>query len=96
MPETDYPSRETAQALIAALQGDDWETLRDLERLTGVRCFSYTAECCYMVYGCPELEAGNVNRRLMEVFMRPASQKAPAATQEGPAGCTKGVPGMRP
>lgn len=91
VPENEYPSREFALALITALESDDWDRPYMLSKLVGVDDFSVWAERAFKVYGYPQLEAGNVCRRMLEVSMRPTKQ-SPTAGHTGPAGCTNGSP----
>lgn len=51
----DYPSRETALAIIEALEvSDGW---KGVEQVTGIENVGTVAERCFMIYGYPELES---------------------------------------
>lgn len=91
MPASEYPSRETALALIAALESDQWDTSIELERLASelagieVDSFWTVAERCFQVYGYPELEVGRSARRLAEVSMRPSRPNGSPPPLQAPA-----------
>lgn len=97
VPETEYPSRETALALIAALQSPDWSTMRELDRVASelagfhIEGFSGLAERCFMVYGYPCLEGVTVARRISDVCNRP-SPSTPIAGRGGVAASSNGNP----
>lgn len=66
-----YPSRETALAIVEALRRGEAGTSGELERLTGVPNVLTVADRCYLVYGYEELEPATLARGMTEVFMRP-------------------------
>ncbi|RWQ28348.1 hypothetical protein [Mesorhizobium sp.] len=74
MPLEDYPTRETALAILDALQRIEEGTPSELDRLTGIANATTVADRCYMVYGYPELEPAALARRMAEVYMRPRSK----------------------
>lgn len=79
-PADEYPSRETALAIIDALGKLEDGTPNELKRLTGIANVLTVADRCFMVYGYPELEAAALARHMTEVYMRPS------AAQEGATG----------
>ncbi|TPL45441.1 hypothetical protein [Mesorhizobium sp. B2-4-6] len=87
LPPEDYPSRETALAIVEALRKAEAGTSSELERLTGIPNVLTVADRCYMVYGYPELEPAAVARGMTEVFMRPTG----SAPREGVAGGSGGL-----
>ena len=68
----EYPSRETALAIIEAMKNPAHKWL-DVERVTGLDNALYVADLCFMVYGYPELEPVAVSRWVADRFMRPRS-----------------------
>jgi hypothetical protein len=79
MPLEDYPTRDTALAILDALQRIEEGTPSELERLTGNANAVIVADRCYMVYGYPELEPAALARRMAEVSIRPRSKTQTAA-----------------
>lgn len=74
----DYPSRETALAIVAALKtADDWTTVADV---VGIKGDPYGTKAqtvagnCYAIYGYPELDPVALARWTAEVSMRPGSR----------------------
>ncbi|MDX0105579.1 hypothetical protein GOC33_06005 [Sinorhizobium meliloti] len=80
----DYPSRETALAIIEAMKtADGW---REVEAKTGIERPQIIADRCFMVYGYPELDPVEAARWTAEATMRgTVSQiaQAPTGTASG-------------
>ena len=55
----DYPSRETALAIIEAMKNPEYRW-GDVEKATGLDNALYVADRCFMIYGFPELEPGGL------------------------------------
>ena len=77
---TDYPARETALAIIAAMKNPDYRWA-DVERVTGLDNALYVADRCFMVFGYPELDPGRVSRWVADRSVRPSTR----ATLYGPS-----------
>lgn len=54
-PPDKWPSRETATALIAALENGEARDYRDLEEITGVQDAAQVIGWCFSIYGYPAL-----------------------------------------
>lgn len=67
----DWPTREQALAIIEALGRMEEGRASELDRLSGIPDALMVAGRCYAVYGYRELEAGDMMRRMAELYMRP-------------------------
>lgn len=86
----DWPTREQALAIIEALGRMEEGRSSELDRLSGIPDALIVAGRCYAVYGYRELEAGNIMRRMAELYMRPRTASlspatAPPALDDTPA-----------
>ncbi|MCH4561020.1 hypothetical protein [Mesorhizobium jarvisii] len=90
----DFPQRETALAILGALQRIEEGTPSELDRLTGIDNASTVSDRCYMVYGYPELEPVARLRHMAEVYMRPRKAPVPDSKtqQETPRASPKSIP----
>ncbi|MER9776602.1 hypothetical protein [Mesorhizobium sp. M0220] len=79
MPLEDYPTRDTALAILDALQRIEEGTPSELDRLTGITNAVIVADRCWFVYGYPQLEPAALARHMAEVYMRPRSKAPPVA-----------------
>ena len=82
--QAEWPTREQALSIVAALDQMTEGTNSELNRLTGLPDAQTVAQQCFMVFGYPELEAGALAGRMADVFMRPrrGTVKAPDAIPE--------------
>ena len=87
----DFPSRETALSILAALKtADSW---REVEIVTGRDRAQFIADRCFMVYGYPELDPTALAIWTASAFDRRMSgnaQASPPSTSETPVRDTYG------
>ncbi|CAH2394514.1 conserved hypothetical protein [Mesorhizobium ventifaucium] len=76
----EWPTREQALAIIAALDRMEEGRPSELDRLSGIPEALIVAQRCYAVYGYRELEAANLARRMAEMYMRPRKATPGPAT----------------
>lgn len=76
----DFPSRDEALAIMAALDRQEAGTWAELEALSGVPNISTVAHRCFLVFGYRQLEGYKVVQALNAVSMRPRST-TPEPTQ---------------
>ncbi|NGO54826.1 hypothetical protein [Allomesorhizobium camelthorni] len=82
--QAEWPTREQALSIVAALDRMTEGTNSELDRLTGLPDAQTVAQRSYMVFGFPELEAEALAGRMANVFMRPrtGTMRAPDAIPE--------------
>lgn len=78
----EYPNREDALAVIAALAKGEAGTWTELEALSGVPNIYSFVDRAFYVYGYPELEAAAVAKALNAVFLAPRRKAGAAALPE--------------
>lgn len=81
---SEYPSREDALAVIAALAKGQAGTWSELETLSGVPNVCSFNERAFYVYGYPELEAPAVCKALNAVFLSPSYGRPPKIAAPDP------------
>ena len=89
IPLDEWPSREDAMAIVAALGMGEASTWGELDAMSGVPNSQRVAHLAYLVYGFPELRDESVMKALWEAASRsttrfnPIETPAPAASPEG-------------
>ncbi len=78
----EYPSRDDALAVIAALAKGEAGTWTELEALSGVPNIYSFVDRAFYVYGYPELEAVSISHALNAVFLAPRRKVGVAALPE--------------
>lgn len=77
----DFPSRDEALAIIAALERNEAGTWSELATLSGVTEVYNVAHRAFLVYGYPQLEGHKVVQALNAVDMAP--RRAPSPPTSG-------------
>ncbi|RVG94506.1 hypothetical protein [Sinorhizobium meliloti] len=87
----DYPSRETALAIIEALKtADEWSEVGQITGITGDA--QYIANRCFMIYGYPELEPTALAQWTAEAFDRRHPKGGPRARRDQPQSTSTAAP----